>query len=119
MTNMDSWVDPRIRFVKAADLHLYLWTRGWKPRPSPRPQVLLFEEPAEQEGKPLLQTVPARDGGSDFTDAIVRAVTNLAAAEGRPAADVLADILRQGTAEPVSANGPELAPARPPLGKRS
>lgn len=106
MSNMDRWVDPRVKLVKAADLHAYLRARGWKVRPSPRPQVLLFEEPPGHEGKPVLQTVPAHDGGSDYTDAVVRAITNLAAVEDRYAVEVLNDILRQATAEAVPANGP-------------
>src|ERR1700736_3977612 len=95
MNNMDRWVDSRIQLVKAANLHAYLKARGWKPKPSPRPQVLLFEEPAGHDGEPVLQTVPAHDGLSDCTDAMVRVVTNLAVVEGRSATEVLNDILRQ------------------------
>jgi hypothetical protein len=118
MKNLDKWVDPRVRLVKAADLHAYLIARGWMPKPSPRPPVLLFEEPAGHEGEPVLQTVPAHDGVSDYTDAIVRVVTNLAAVEDRSALDVLSDILRQVPAEAVSANGPDGNPPRPRPRKR-
>jgi len=113
MNKMDRWVDPRSRLVKAANLHAYLIARGWKSKPSPRSQVLLFEEPAGHEGKPILQTVPAHDGVSDCTDAIVRVVTNLAAIEGRSAIDVLRDILRQAPVEPDSVNGSDDTTARP------
>jgi hypothetical protein len=113
MNNLDRWVDPRVRQVKAAHLQAYLIARGWKPRPSPRPQVLLFEEPSGHAGKPVLQTVPAHDGVSDCTDAIVRAITNVAAVEDRSAVDVLKDILRPASAEAVSANGPDDTPAHP------
>jgi hypothetical protein len=119
MSNMDRWVDPRIRLVKAANLHAYLKARGWKSKPSPRPQVLLFEEPAGHDGEPGLQTVPAHDGVSDCADAMARVVTNLAAVEDRSAMEVLNDILRQAAAEPVSGNGPDFVPARPPARKRS
>jgi hypothetical protein len=116
---MDVWVDPRVRQVKTANLHAYLVARGWKPRPSPRPQVLHFEGPPQQKGKPILQTVPAHDGVSDCADAIVRVVTNLAVVEGRSAIDVLNDILRQATSEPVSVNGADDSSARPRERKRS
>jgi hypothetical protein len=119
MNNMDLWVDPRVKLVKAGDLHAYLLARGWKLKPSPRPHVLLFEEPPRQGREPVLQTVPAHERVSGYTDAIVRVVTNLAAVEGRYAVDVLNDILRQAPAEAVSANGPDDTPARPRQRKRS
>jgi hypothetical protein len=108
MSNMDKWVDPRVRLVKAANLHAYLLGRGWKLKPSPRPQVLLFEEPPGHPGKPVLQTVPANEGGSDYIDTVVRVITNLAAVEDRYAVDVLNDILQQPPAENVPANGPAM-----------
>jgi hypothetical protein len=113
MNNLDRWVDPRVRQVKAAHLQAYLIARGWKPRPSSRPQARLFEEPSGHAGQPVLQTVPAHDGVSDCTDAIVRAITNLAAVEDRSAVDVLNDILRQAAAEATSANGADDTSARP------
>src|ERR1700730_16850896 len=98
MNNLDRWVDPRVRQVKAAQLQAYLIARGWQPKPSPRSQVMLFEEPSGHEGEPVLQTVPAHDGVSDCTDAIVRAITNLAVVEDRSAVNVLNDILKQAPA---------------------
>jgi hypothetical protein len=71
MNNMDRWVDPRIRLVKAANIHGYLLARGWKPKPSPRQQVLVFQEPNGHAGEAVLQTVPAHDGVSDCTDALL------------------------------------------------
>src|SRR5450755_1518645 len=113
MNILDEWVDPRVRLLRAASLHAYLIARGWKPKPSPRPQLLLFEEPTGHEGKPILQSVPAHDGVSDCTDAIVRVVINLAAIEGRSAIDMLNDILREGPVEAVSVNGSDDTTARP------
>jgi hypothetical protein len=105
MNNMDKWVDPRVNLVKAASLHAYLRARGWTPRPSPRPQVLLFEEPPGHAGKPVLQTVPAHERVSAYAEAVVRVITNLAAVEDRYAVDVLNDILRQASAETTGADG--------------
>jgi hypothetical protein len=104
MNNMDRWVDPRVAQVRTADVQRYLVARGWKPKPSPRPQLLMFEEPAGRERKPIIQTVPASERGSDYRDGIVRVITNLAVIEDRYAVDVLNDILRgQGGAEPNGA----------------
>jgi hypothetical protein len=94
MNNLDKWVDPRVRQVKAASLHAYLRGRGWKPRPSPRPQLLVFEEPPGRKGKPVVQTVPTSEEGSDYVDSVVRAITNLAVLEDRHPVEVLDDILR-------------------------
>ena len=94
MNNLDRWVDPRVRQVKAASLHAYLRGRGWRPRPSPRPQLLVFEEPPGHPGKPILETVPASEEGSDYVDGVVRVITNLAVLERRHPVDVLEDILR-------------------------
>jgi len=112
MNNMDKWVDPRVKWVKAANIHAYLLARGWKLKSSPRPQVMLFEEPPGNGGKPILQTVPVSEGGSDYLDGIVRVITTLAALEDRYAVDVLNDILQQPPAEPASVNGPAPNPAR-------
>jgi hypothetical protein len=118
MNNMDKWVDPRVRLVKAVNLHAYLLARGWKRKEFPRPQVLLFEEPDGAEGKPILQTVPAHEGVSDYTDAVVRVITNLATCEDRYAVDVLNDILQQVPVEPVSVHGPNSTRPRPRRGRK-
>src|ERR1700726_4693122 len=105
MNNMDKWVDPRIQLVKPANVQAYLLARAWKPKSSPRPQLLIFQEPPRHEGKPILQTVPACEGGSAYLDAIVRVITNLAALENRYAGDILTEILQQ-TSDSVPINGP-------------
>ena len=106
MNNWDKWIDPRVRQVKPADIQRYLLARGWRPISSPRRQLLFFEEPRGHQGKPVTQTVPASDGGSDYLDAVVRVITNLAALEDRFAGDVLSEILQQSAAEQPAVNGP-------------
>jgi hypothetical protein len=68
--------------------------------------LLSFEEPPGHRGKPILLTVPAEEGGSDYVDGVVRAITSLAALEDRYAVDVLDDILKQPSRDAASANGP-------------
>jgi hypothetical protein len=111
MNSTNPWIDPRVQQVRAANLHAYLLRRGWKLKPSRRPQVLLFEEPPGPGGKRIVQSVPAKDGGSGYLDCIVRVITNLAALEDRLAVEVLNDILEQPAVDLVSANGPVLDPA--------
>ena len=117
MNNMDRWIDPRIRLVKAANVHAYLLVHGWEPKPSPRPQVLVFKEPAGHEGEAVLQTVPANDGVSDCTDALMRVITNLAVVEDRSAVDVLNDIL--GQTVPSTSNGVDVGASQTRVRKRS
>jgi hypothetical protein len=111
MNNMDRWIDPRVKRVKAASLQAYLRRRGWREVPSPRPQLVMFEEPAPRGETPLVQPVPADEGGSDTIEGIVRAITNLAALEDRYAVEVLNDILQEPVGEPVGVNGPTTRPA--------
>ena len=89
MSNMNRWIDPRIELVKAASIHAYLISHGWTLKPSPRSQVLAFQEPGDLTGERILQTVPAHDDLTDSSDAILRVITNLAAIEGRPALEVI------------------------------
>ncbi len=113
MNNLDKWIDPRVKLVKAAGLHAYLLARGWKEKPYPRPQVRMFEEPPGHPGKPILQTVPAFEQGSDYIDSVVRVITNLAVIEDRHAVDVLNDVLQASEEDAPSANGaPAAAPRR-------
>jgi hypothetical protein len=113
MNNLDQWIDPRVKQVKAASLHAYLLQHDWVPKPSPRPLVLLFEEPPGEGGQRIVQAVPAEDGGRDYADSIVRAITTLAALEGRSPVEILNDILQQSPAAPASVNGPGTPHPRP------
>jgi hypothetical protein len=94
MHNMDLWVDPRVSQVRVIGVQRYLTARGWKPIPSLCPQLQVFEEPPGHGRERVVQSVPAREGGSGYKDDIVRVITNLAAIEDRYAIDVLNEILR-------------------------
>jgi hypothetical protein len=112
MNNLDRWVDPRVGQVKVASLHAYLGSRGWKRRPSPRPQLAVFEEPPQRSGKPVVQAVPASEEGSDYVDGVVRAITTLAVLEKRHPVDVLDDILQHQQGDIGGAAAPENLPRR-------
>ncbi len=105
MNNLERWIDPRVNLVKPESLHAYLRARGWREKPSSRPQLLLFEEPAERGQAPVVQAVPAKEGGSDYTDSVIRAITNLAAIEDRFAGDVLRDVLEHAAVDHDAMNG--------------
>src|SRR5947209_331217 len=112
MNNLDRWVDPRVSQVKAASLQAYLRSRGWRPKPSPRPQLAVFEEPSPRNGKQVVQTLPASEESSDYVDGVVRAITNLAVLEGRHPVEVLDDVLRQQHDRVDTGNTAENRPRR-------
>jgi hypothetical protein len=55
------WIDPRLHFVRPGNVWAYLLHKGWKPVPSDRPGVLVFEEPTVGEEGPRYQFVPNMD----------------------------------------------------------
>lgn len=97
------WIDPRVRGVRVADVQAYLLRRGWKLRPSPRPQLLLFEGPPADDGEPLLQAVPSSESGSDFVQRIIDVITNLSVLEDRYAVEILNDMLMPARQVPAPA----------------
>ena len=89
------WIDRRVEKVRVPQVLAYLRGRGWEPKPFPRPQVLLFTGPPDDDGRPIVQMVPADEQGGDYLQCIIDLITNLAVIEDRPAVEVLDDILRQ------------------------
>ena len=116
MNDLGRWVDPRIRSVRVADVRSYLSRRGWKPKPYPRPELLVFEGPRADNGEPIVQVLPSEERFADYQQRLVELVTALAVIEDRPAADVLGDILRQEAPLP---NGHGRAGDVEPTGKQS
>jgi hypothetical protein len=100
VNDLSRWVGPRICSVRVADVRSYLSGRGWKPKPYPRPELLVFEGPLADNGAPIVQVLPAEERFADYQQRLVELVTALAVIEDRPAADVLDDILRQGAPPP-------------------
>jgi hypothetical protein len=89
------WVDPRVRSVRLGGVRAYLLGRGWAPKPNPNANLLRFERPAEENGKPVFTMVPASDELSDFAQSITYLITTLSDLEDRHPVEVLEDILRQ------------------------
>ena len=64
-----AWIDPRIAQVTVSGARAYLLDHGWRPRPFPRPEVLVFEGPISDEGRPFVQILPSSDKFVDYTNA--------------------------------------------------
>jgi hypothetical protein len=89
------WVDPRVASVRLAEVRTYLSSRGWQLAPNPSPNLLRFEKPGEENGRPFSYVVPASDDCSDFTQSITYLITTLSELEDRHPVEILNDILRQ------------------------
>jgi hypothetical protein len=109
---MDRWVDPRLRSVRVADVRKYLLAHDWKSKPYPRPELLVFEGPPDDNGEPIVQVLPSSEDFADYQLGLLELVTALAVIEDRPAVAVLDDILQQGTSADGS-DGNGAAPAGP------
>lgn len=94
MMGMERWVDPRVQKVKVADLQRYLLKHGWKEQ-KPDPDLLVFEGPRDDYGKPIIQVLPAGEHYADFRQRVIELITALAVIEDRSAQAVLDDILRR------------------------
>lgn len=104
MNNLERWIDPRIENVTVAEMRAYLLQRGWKQRPYPRPELLVFQGPADDSGEPILQVLPSTENLADYRPRLVELISSLAAVENRSATQVLDDVL-QGAAENGKARG--------------
>ena len=124
--NMQRWVDPRIQSVRVADVRQYLRDHGWNPKPYPRPELLVFEGPLDDESEPIIQIIPASEKSIDYRLRCVDLITSLSVLEDRHPVEVLQDILRQHALEPVEAgsesngagaaatSGTDAVPSQPP-----
>ena len=107
MSELWRWVDPRVEKVRLADLRAYLLAHGWKLKPFPRPQVLLFEEPVATGKEPVVQLLPASEQAHDFRRSVIDTITSLSAVENRHPVEVLDAVLRHaGDGRPPGPNGP-------------
>jgi len=100
--NASAWVDPRINSVRVADVVGYLTSRGWKPRPYPRPELLVFEGPLNDDGEPIVQVLPSEESLLDYRMRVEELIAALGVLENRPADDVLTDMLTPADGAPAN-----------------
>jgi hypothetical protein len=94
------WVDPRIDRVTVDNVRTYLLNHGWRLQPFPGPELLVFEGPKDDDGEPILQVLPSSERLRDYRMRVEDLIGALSVIEGRPATDILTDILSS-----VPANG--------------
>ena len=91
--NRSAWIDPRIALVKVAGAKAYLLDHGWRPRPYPRPEVLVFEGPLADDGTPIVQILPALEEVADYRMRIEDLISALGIIENRWAVTILEEML--------------------------
>jgi hypothetical protein len=99
--NQSAWVDPRIDRVTVANVRTYLLNKGWRLQPYPGPELLVFEGPRDDDGEPILQVLPSSERLRDYRMRVGDLIAALSVIEGRPAVDILTDMLTG-----AQANGP-------------
>ena len=88
------WVDPRIDRLTVAHVRAYLTTHGWKEEPFPRPELLVFRAPKDDDDGLAIETVlPSRESMIDYPLRIEDLVGVVAWYEDRKAAEVITDML--------------------------
>ena len=93
------WVDPRLPLVRVAGVRAYLLNRAWRLQPYPRPELLVFEGPTDDDGQPIIQVLPSSEQMRDFPLRVEELIATLSILEDRPAPDILSDILNEGAAK--------------------
>jgi hypothetical protein len=82
-----------VKTVKLADIRAYLRRTGWRVKPYPRPETLVFAGPLANDGEPILVVLPSSEQATDYPLRLLEAITTLADLEDRPAVGVLNDVL--------------------------
>jgi hypothetical protein len=97
-----SLLDPRIWQIRAEQMRAYMLDHGWKIRPYPRPEQIVFDGPNDDDGLPILQTLPSSEKARDYCMRLVELLSSLCVFEDRSGQDILTEVLRY----PVSAPTP-------------
>jgi hypothetical protein len=96
------WVDPRIEQVRVQGVQAYLRSKGWELQPYPGPELLVFAGPIDDDGEPVVQVLPSSERMRDYRLRLEELIAALSVMEGRPAADILTDILQGNPGEPAA-----------------
>ncbi len=79
--------------VKVGDLRAYLLARGWRVRPFPKQELIYFEGPLDDEGRPIIQLVPSSEQLSDYPYRVQELISTLSAIEERPEVEIYRNIV--------------------------
>ncbi len=88
-----AWIDARLAKVRVADVRSYLLGKAWKVQPYPGPELLVFGGPVDDNGEPVVQVLPSSEHFRDFSMRLEELLASLSVMEGRPAAEIVTDVL--------------------------
>ncbi len=91
--NLSGWIDPRISEVTVEGARAYLLTHGWRLQTYPGPELLVFEGPNDDNGELIIQVLPSSERMRDYRMRLADLIGALSIIEGRPAVDILTDML--------------------------
>jgi hypothetical protein len=103
------WGDPRLSLIRVESVRSYLLSRGWRLQPYPRPKLLVFEGPTDDDGQPIIQVLPSSEQMRDFPLRVEELIAALSILEDRPATAILSDILNEDGRQAVEGNGSNAA----------
>jgi hypothetical protein len=105
------WVDPRVDQVRVANAQSYMLRNGWKRRPYPRPELLVFEGPLDDDGNEIIQVIPSSERAGDYRLRVVQLIDALSVFEDRSCVAILNDLLAEHAAlAPVNGQNGASAP---------
>jgi hypothetical protein len=110
----DPWIDRRVMNVRVADMRDYMARHSWRPVPYTRPEVLMYEGPLADTGRPIRQMVPLLEEADDYTQCVIDLITNLARLEERTAVEVLEEMLDTAAPSPNGAANGQAAGTQTP-----
>jgi hypothetical protein len=85
--------EPILASITERDVAFYLSQKGWKKAAYPRPELIVFDGPADTSGQPIKAIFPARRDLVDFQLRIQELVNNLGLIEHRDPLEIAQDIL--------------------------
>jgi hypothetical protein len=102
--------------LRVAPVKSYLLSKGWVQRPWDNPYGLWFERQAPDRRNPAVITLPAVETVVDYPLRLEEVMRTLQMVEGRPAREILKDILAQPVDTPPAppyAGEPSPSPTAP------
>jgi hypothetical protein len=79
--------------VRVADLRAYLLSKGWRVKPFKRTEVVYFEGPPDDDGRPLVLLLPASEHLRDYPLRVAEILKTLGIVESRPVDEIVRNIV--------------------------
>lgn len=91
--NYRAWIDPRIAQLTVAQVRAYMLRHGWRVKPFPRPEMLVFERPGADNGQPITVAFVSSEHLADYRLRSEELLGTLGLIENRYAVEILDEML--------------------------